>query len=412
MTFTILTDTEFETFVNSQEKTSFEQSLEMAKLRQARGYDVHLLGYKDDNGQVQVAALSYFQKVAGGKKLEIYYGPVYTTAQYLEAFLEELKAYSKTNRVLELGIFPAEPYQLYTSEGQPMSNPDQDLLDLYEKHQFKHQSFQTGYEGNQLFWHYVKDLKDLNKQSLQKSFTKNGKATVKKAGTFGIKIRSLKKEELHLFKEITSSTSERREYHDKSLEYYQQFYDSFGDKAEFMYATLNFQDYHDNLERDQSKLGKNIDKLKTELEINPNSTKKQNQLRELSSQFETFTTRKAEAREFIQKYGQQDVPLAASLFIYTPQEAVYLFSGSYTEFNRFYAPALLQEHVMNQAIQRGIPFYNFLGITGIFDGSDGVLRFKQNFNGYIVRKMGTFTYSPNPFKQKFIHTIKKILGRY
>ena len=31
--------------------------------------------------------------------------------------------------------------------------------------------------------------------------------------------------------------------------------------------------------------------------------------------------------------------------------------------------------------------YNFLGITGVFDGSDGVLRFKQNFNGYIVRKM-------------------------
>ena len=29
-------------------------------------------------------------------------------------------------------------------------------------------------------------------------------------------------------------------------------------------------------------------------------------------------------------------------FVYTPQEAVYLFSGSYPEFNKFYAPALLQ----------------------------------------------------------------------
>ena len=67
-----------------------------------------------------------------------------------------------------------------------------------------------------------------------------------------------------------------------------------------------------------------------------------------------------------------------SLFVYTPQEAVYLFSGSYPEFNKFYAPALLQEYVMTQAIKRGITFYNFLGIMGIFDGSDGVLRFKQN----------------------------------
>ena len=48
---------------------------------------------------------------------------------------------------------------------------------------------------------------------------------------------------------------------------------------------------------------------------------------------------------------------------------------------------------------------------GIFDGSDGVLRFKQNFNGYIVRKMGTFRYYPQPFKYKAIQGIKKLLGR-
>ena len=140
--------------------------------------------------------------------------------------------------------------------------------------------------------------------------------------------------------------------------------------------------------------------------------KKQNQLRELTSQFDTFTTRQKEAKALIEKYGQDDVVLAGSLFIYTPQEAVYLFSGSYTEFNKFYAPALLQEHVMLEAIKRGITFYNFLGITGEFDGSDGVLRFKQNFNGYIVRKMGTFRYYPNPLKYKLIQGIKKLLGRH
>ncbi|MFR2056915.1 MAG: peptidoglycan bridge formation glycyltransferase FemA/FemB family protein, partial [Streptococcus salivarius] len=55
--------------------------------------------------------------------------------------------------------------------------------------------------------------------------------------------------------------------------------------------------------------------------------------------------------------------------------------------------------------------YNFLGITGVFDGSDGVLRFKQNFNGYIVRKMGTFRYYPQPLKYKLIQGLKKLLKR-
>ena len=185
---------------------------------------------------------------------------------------------------------------------------------------------------------------------------------------------------------ITSATSDRREYSDKSLDYYQDFYDAFGDNADFMVATLNFQDYFDHLESNQAKLRARIVKLQADLETNPKSEKKQNQLRE-------------------------DIVLAGSLFVYTPQEAVYLFSGSYPEFNKFYAPALLQEYVMTQAIKRGIGFYNFLGIMGIFDGSDGVLRFKQNFNGYIVRKMGTFRYYPQPLKYKAIQGVKKLLGR-
>lgn len=174
---------------------------------------------------------------------------------------------------------------------------------------------------------------------------------------------------------------------------------------------MNFQDYFDHLESNQAKLRARIVKLQADLETNPKSEKKQNQLRELSSQLETFDVRKGEATAFIDKYGQEDIVLAGSLFVYTPQEAVYLFSGSYPEFNKFYAPALLQEYVMTQAIKRGIGFYNFLGIMGIFDGSDGVLRFKQNFNGYIVRKMGTFRYYPQPLKYKAIQGVKKLLGR-
>lgn len=62
---------------------------------------------------------------------------------------------------------------------------------------------------------------------------------------------------------------------------------------------------------------------------------------------------------------------------------------------------------MSEAIKRGITTYNLLGITGEFDGSDGVLRFKQNYNGYIARKMGTFRYYPHPLKYKLIHNLKK-----
>ncbi|MBF0845195.1 peptidoglycan bridge formation glycyltransferase FemA/FemB family protein, partial [Streptococcus danieliae] len=58
-----------------------------------------------------------------------------------------------------------------------------------------------------------------------------------------------------------------------------------------------------------------------------------------------------------------------------------------------------------------IRHYNLLGIMGEFDGSDGVLRFKQNFNGSISQKVGTFTYFPSPLKAKLLQGLKKIIGR-
>ena len=85
-------------------------------------------------------------------------------------------------------------------------------------------------------------------KTLLKSFSKKGRPLVKKAKTFGITLRKLNRDELPLFKEITSATSDRRDYDDKSLDYYQDFYDSFGDSCEFMVASLNFQDYLAHLE--------------------------------------------------------------------------------------------------------------------------------------------------------------------
>ena len=329
----------------------------------------------------------------------------------LEPFYAALKDYAKENGAIELVIKPYDTYQTFDSDGNPTSEEQTHFMDTLKNLGHQHDGLTTGYPGGEGDWHYVKDMEGITEKNLLKSFSKKGKPLVKKAKSFGIELKRLNRDELQLFKDITSSTSDRRDYQDKTLDYYQTFYDSFGDKADFMIATLNFHHYYTNLEKDQGKLAQKIEKLQKDLEVNPNSEKKQNQLREFSSQFDTFEVRKQEAKEYIEKYGDQDVILAGSLFVYMPQESTYLFSGSYTEFNKFYAPAVLQEYMMLETIKRGIPRYNFLSIQGIFDGSDGVLRFKQNFNGYIVRKMGTFRYYPSPLKYKLISLIKKLLGR-
>lgn len=400
----------FDQFVNQAKHRSFEQSSEMGYLLKQRGYRVNPIGYIDEQNHVQVAGILYSTPVSGGLYSEMHYGPVVNDQRFLKPFLEGLKLFAKQHNTIELAIKPYDSYQSYDDDGNNINSPNQALLSIFDQAGYTFQGLTTGFKSSD--WHYVKSLEGIDSKTLLNHFSKKGKALVKKANTFGITIRQLQRKELTLFKQVTSATSDRRAYDDKPLDYYEYLYDGFKDKAKFLVASLNFQDYLDNLTKDQAKLKVKIAKLEADLEKNPNSDKKRNQHRELSSQSETFDTRKAEANDFIKKYGSQDVILASSLFILMPQETTYFFSGSYPEFNKFYAPALLQEYIMKESIKRGIMRYNLLGVEGVFDGSDGILRFKQNFKGYIERRPGSFNYYPKPLKYKCYQLLKTLLRRH
>lgn len=410
MTLKILSREDYETLNTRFKERSFMQTVEMADLLEKRGFDITFLGLETD-GAIQVAGVLYSMPMTGGLHMEINSGPASTSTAYLSEFYKELKAYTKENGAFELIVKPYDTYQSFDNHGNPNDDEKPELISCLTDLGYSYDGLQTGYPGGEPDWHYVKDLSGLTPETLRKSFSKKGRPLVNKTNSFGIKVRKLTRDELHIFKEITASTSERREYTDKPLDYYEAFYDSFGDKCEFVIATINFQDYLKNMQAGHDKIAADLAVLNQKIAEGVNSAKVNKQKAQLDKQISTFDVRLKEAKELIQKHGSEDVVLAGSLFVYTPQEAVYLFSGSYTEFNKFYAPVALQEHVMMEALKRGIDFYTFLGIQGIFDGSDGVLRFKQNFNGYIVRKMGTFRYYPRPMLHKVIAIAKKILRR-
>ncbi|MGT2908211.1 aminoacyltransferase [Streptococcus dentiloxodontae] len=410
MTLKLLTKEQYQAAISEFTSLSFTQSVAMAELLTKRGFNVEFVGYEVD-GTIQVAGLLYSMAMTGGLHMEMNSGPASKEHNYLQPFYKEVQDYANKNGALELIIKPYDTYQTFDTNGNPNDDEKPELITALTDLGFLFDGLQTGYPGGEPDWHYVKDLTGLTKDTLRQSYSKKGRALAKKTASFGIKVRKLERSELHIFKEITSSTSERRDYDDKPLDYYEAFYDSFADDCEFMIATINFQDYLANLGSGRKKLLAQLDGLEAKLAKGLNPTKINRQKGELESQLATFDLRIKEAKDLIASHGTEEVVLAGSLFIYTPQEVVYLFSGSYTEFNKFYAPVALQEYVMEKAIQRHINFYTFLGIQGVFDGTDGVLRFKQNFNGYIVRKMGTFRYYPKPLKYKFIQSIKKILGR-
>ena len=388
MALTTLTKEEFQAYSDQVSSRSFMQSVQMGDLLEKRGARIVYLALKQE-GEIQVAALVYSLPMLGGLHMELNSGPIYTQQDALPVFYAELKEYAKQNGVLELLVKPYETYQTFDSEGNPIDAEKksiiQDLTDLG----YQFDGLTRGYPNGEVSWHYIKDLKDYDDVSLLKTFNKNSIRNIQSAFDFNILIRNAEREEIPTFKKIIEETGKRQGFEDKNLDYYMKLYDMFGDKADFLIAEVNPQQSIDALNVKMASLDKK------------------------SKQFHQQYQALQKKKDFLTSLDSEsgNVVLACALIIYTNTEATYLFGGSYAEYQKFSAPFLLQYHAMKQTMQRNIHQYNFLGIQGIFDGSDGVLRFKQNFNGYIVRKAGTFRYHPSPLKYKAIQLVKKILGR-
>ena len=390
MTLTTISKEEFTSFANTVSHRSFIQSVEMADLLEKRGNTVQFIAWKQED-QVQVAAILYSLPMTGGLHMEINSGPLYQEEAMLEPFYATLKDYAKENGAIELVIKPYDTYQTFDSDGNPISEEQSHFLDTLKNLGYQHDGFQTGYPGGEPVWHYLKTIKEADSKSLLKSFNKNCSRNITTALNYDISIRNITREEIPQFKQIIEETGKRQGFEDKSLSYYYDLYDSFGPNAEFVVAEINSTAALAHLDQKISLL-------------NPSAKQYEQQLQKLEKQ-------KNIVQETLAGKESETVPLACALIIYTPSEVTYLFGGSYTKYQKFSAAFLIQYHAMKRALEKGITLYNFLGIQGIFDGSDGVLRFKQNFNGYIVRKMGTFRYYPHPLKYKMISLIKKLLGR-
>ena len=390
MTLTTISKEEFTSFANTVSHRSFIQSAEMADLLEKRGNTVQFIAWKQEN-QVQVAAILYSLPMTGGLHMEINSGPLYQEEAMLEPFYSALKDYAKEKGAIELVIKPYDTYQTFDSDGNPTSEEQTHFMDTLKKLGYQHDGLTTGYPGGEPVWHYLKNVNGVDSKSLLKSFNKNCSRNITTALNYGISIRNITREEIPQFKQIIEETGKRQGFEDKSLSYYYDLYDSFGPNAEFVVAEINSTAALTHLDQKISLL-------------NPSSKQYEQQLQKLEKQ-------KNIVRETLAGKDSETVPLACALIIYTPSEVTYLFGGSYTKYQKFSAAFLIQYHAMKRALEKGITLYNFLGIQGIFDGSDGVLRFKQNFNGYIVRKMGTFRYYPHPLKYKIISLIKKLLGR-
>lgn len=407
MEFTELKEKEFMEFVDSRPEKNFFQTIMMKKRMELDGIEVYLVGVKN-KGKIVAASLiaETGHSFCGKKTFEAYKGFIldYHDKELVEFMTLEVKKFLKLKNGLRLIIDPYIPNVSRDMDANEVEGIDnRDVKEYLYKLGFKN------HDGAQVKWCYCLDIDGKSSDLLFNDFRSSTRNNINKTiSKYKLEIKTLKKDELSEFKKVTSDTCDRRSFSDKTLKYYEEMYDCFGDDVTFKICQLNCDTYINNLEEETKEFNRKIN----ELSDSASNKKKKEQMRKDIENNE----KKIEETKKLKEEKGNIIPLSAAMFIMYGDEIVYLFSGSYAELMNFCGQYRLQWEIIKYAADNGYKRYNFYGIQDVFNpkGKDrGVYEFKKGFGGYVEELLGSFEISISPLNNlyEFLRKVKSLIKK-
>ena len=361
MKFEEITAEEFRAYASNSPYKSFMQTPEIATLREKSGWTTHYVAVRKD-GEILAASL-LVSKPAFMKKLYFYApgGPLLDLedTKLVNFFFENLKSFIKSKNGYLLHIDPYYELIERDRDGLPVEGGFNHKIALENLEKLGFKEMKNASQPKYLF---VKPIETRTETELMDGFKRNTRNHIRKAEKMGVKIRELDRSELDKFKAITESTSERRNFTDKPLSYYETMYDLFHDRGEVKFMVA-------------------------EAVIPENGT------------FSTIPGNGSEPSDPSRECATSGTPivLSAAMFMTYGREVIYLFSGSDQQYMRDYnAQYLIQYHMIKFAAENNFDVYNFYGINGLPDENSkdyGIYEFKKGFGGHVVELIGSFELS-------------------
>lgn len=413
MKFTELTVKEYDNFVqNPALESHYFQVKESIATREEDGFQVVLLGLKDDNNQVIAASL--FSKIPTMGSY-VYYsnrGPVmdYSDLGLVDYYLRELDNYLQHHNCLYVKMDPYWIYQIYDKDINPLSKQinNDALVNLFKAHGYEHHGFTTEYDtSSQVRWMGVLNLDGETPASLKKQFDSQRKRNINKAINNGIKVRFLERDEFHIFLELYRETEERAGFVSKTDDYFYNFIDNYGDKV---LVPLAYIDLDENINSIQAALTEKENRRDQMMEKEQKSDKQLKKIAELDRQIEHDKKELLQNSELRQTDGAI-LNLASGVFFANAYEVNYFSGGSSEKYNRFMGPYMMHWFMINYCFDHGYDRYNFYGLSGDFTENSedyGVYRFKRGFNVQIEELIGDFYKPIKKTKYKLFNTLNNV----
>ena len=426
-----LSKKEFKTFADKNPEITFHQTEEWANLKKVNNWDAHYIGLEDDNKKIVAGALLLSKTLPIIKK-KMFYSPRgflidYNNKELLKKFTEEIKKYAKTENAIFIKIDPFVEYQEHDNNGDIVKNGynNKDAVENLKSLGYKFFGFNLMQDTLQPRWMHVIETKDRNLDDVMKDMESKTRQILRKNEKCGITTREITRDELPIFKDIMKHTSDRREFVDRPLSYYEAMWDALHDSGilKILIAEIDFNKYEKNTLEEKEEIENNLKdriykKEKNILKMNDkkyNSSNKQDEeaIKRLEKQLEKI-------KELKDEYGDKEI-LGGILFLIYGNEVLSLHGGSHAKLMQFQSAYTIHFEGVKMAVEGNYNRYNFYGITGDFRKENplyGLYLFKKSFGGHVVELIGEydlivskFWYTVYNLAFKTYHKLKNIKNK-
>lgn len=394
---------DFKNFADKHPQITFHQTEEWANLKKVNNWQAHYIGLENDNDEI-VAGAMILSKTLPIIKKKMFYSPRgflidYNDKKLLETFTNELKKYIKKEQGIFVKIDPFVEYQEHDNDGNIVKNGynNKNAVENLKQLGYKFFGFNLMQDTLQPRWMHVIETKNRTLDDVMKDMESKTRQILRKNERCGITTREITRDELPIFKDIMKHTSDRREFVDRPLSYYEAMWDNLHDSGilKILIAEIDFNIYEKNTIEEKEETEKSLKeriykKDKGILKMNEkkfNSSNKQDEetIKRLEKQLEKI-------KELKKEYGDKEI-LGGILFLIYGNEVLSLHGGSHAKLMQFQSAYTIHFEGVKMAVEGNYNRYNFYGITGDFRKENplyGLYLFKKSFGGHVVELIGEY----------------------
>ncbi len=394
---------DFKNFADKHPQITFHQTEEWANLKKVNNWEAHYVGLENDEKEI-VAGAMILSKTLPIIKKKMFYSPRgflidYNDKSLLETFTNELKKYIKKEKGIFVKIDPFVEYQEHDNEGNVVEDGynNKQAVENLKSLGYKFFGFNLMQDTLQPRWMHVIETKNRTLEDVMKDMESKTRQILRKNERCGITTREITRDELPIFKDIMKHTSDRREFVDRPLSYYEAMWDNLHDSGilKILIAEIDFNIYEKNTIEEKEEAEKALKdriykKEKGILKMNEkkyNSSNKQDEetIKRLEKQVEKI-------KELKEEYGDKEI-LGGILFLIYGNEVLSLHGGSHAKLMQFQSAYTIHFEGVKMAVEGNYNRYNFYGITGDFRKENplyGLYLFKKSFGGHVVELIGEY----------------------